>query len=99
MKTKRGRAAVLRRPNWGKAAALPYQLTGLWGQERNLGLHEPAVLQIALRLVVASFFRVFRGMIISTRVRCAQMRGEARFGIATGGQFNKLVPNDYCQLQ
>jgi hypothetical protein len=43
MKTKRGGAAVLRRPNWGKAAALPYQLTGLWDQEPNLGLHEPAV--------------------------------------------------------
>jgi hypothetical protein len=42
MKTKRGRAAVLRRPNWGKAAALPHQRKGLWGQERNLGLHEPA---------------------------------------------------------
>jgi hypothetical protein len=43
MKTKRGRAAVRRRPHWGKAAALPCQRTGLWGQERNLGLHEPAV--------------------------------------------------------
>jgi hypothetical protein len=29
MKTKRGGAAVLRRENWGKAAALPYQRTGL----------------------------------------------------------------------
>src|SRR5208283_3837869 len=52
MKTKRGRAAVLRRPNWGKAAALPYPRTGLWGQERNLGLHEPVVLRHSCRHLI-----------------------------------------------
>ena len=40
-KTKRGRAAVLRRPNWGKAAALPYRRKDLWGLADQINPHFP----------------------------------------------------------
>jgi hypothetical protein len=43
MKAKRARAAVLRRPNLGKAAALPYQNFGSIGKSARFDLHEPAV--------------------------------------------------------
>jgi hypothetical protein len=44
MKTHLGGAAVLRRPKWGKAAALPYHRLRSLGQKQKFSLHEPAVL-------------------------------------------------------
>jgi hypothetical protein len=70
MKAKRGRAAALRRPNLGKAAALPYQNFGLIGKSARFDLHEPAVVRLGPGAACMADFGLAKGAQAGDFFRC-----------------------------